>query len=68
MMGKGTNEMDENSAVWVDANYEHPSDLDWCRDVEEFQEGYYWTCCKARGEKEGCAARHHLLRSIKVAK
>ena len=65
---KGTKEMDEGSDVWCDADYEHPSDLDWCRDEEEFQEGYYWTCCNATGEEEGCSIRSHLVRSSKVAR
>jgi hypothetical protein len=67
-MGKGTKEMDESSAVWDDCDYEHPSDFDWCREEEDFQEGYYWTCCSATGEKEGCTACSHLLRSLKVAR
>jgi len=33
--------MDESHDTWADDDYEHPSDLDWCRDEEEFQEGYY---------------------------
>lgn len=65
---KGTKEMDENHDMWADDDYEHPSDLDWCRDEEEFQEGYYWTCCKVTGEKKGCAVRDHLVRSSKVAR
>ena len=67
-MCKGTKEMDESHDMWADDDYEHPSDLDWCRDEEEFQEGYYWTCCKTTGEKKGCAVRDHLVRSSKVAR
>lgn len=65
---EGSKEMDESSDVWCDTDYEHPSDLDWCRDEEDFQDGYYWTCCNATGEKEGCCVRSHLVRSSKVAR
>jgi hypothetical protein len=65
---KGTKEMNEGSDVWCDTDYEHPSDLDWCRDEEEFQEGYYWTCCNATGDVDGCSIRSHLVRSSKVAR
>jgi len=67
-MCKGTKEMDESSDMWADDDYEHPSDLDWTRDLEESQEGYEWTCCRATGEKQVCAVRNHLVRSNKVVR
>lgn len=65
---KGDKGIDEGSHLWADTDYDSPSDLDWCKEVEEFQEGFLWTCCQQTGEKEGCMAREHLVRSSKAAR
>jgi hypothetical protein len=64
----GTKEFDPSSSLWADTDYESPRDLGWCKEVEEFQEGFLWSCCRQTGEKEGCIAREHLVRGGKAAR
>lgn len=61
MPASGTKEINNNSDAWMDCYDSDGILVDGA--IEEFPEGWVWTCCGKSGDAEYCRDGKHVPRS-----